>query len=179
MLDTLFKKRLSDEVLAKYFVNGILNTIEQGFNEIKSFLEEDPAFVTPPDLKDARNGHFAMIVIAGNIGELSNTFSPSQQKSLMPVIFNMLADSLGMEEKDFKELYNDYAAFMKRVNYPSKVTLYSMSKGMFHKYGLNEYQENYFKSLNTPNPLFIKRMDEIMKNFLWNWDAFFKRYKVY
>lgn len=178
MLSAIFKKRISDEVLANYFVNGILEVIEKGFEEIKDFMKEDPAFIETPDLDEAKNGHFAMIVLVGNMSELSESFSPDQLKTLTPQIFKNLSEVLEMDEKSFKKLYDDYTSFMKRVNYPSKVTLYSMSKAMFHKYNLNEYQESYFSNLNTPNPLFLKRMDEIMKNFIWNWDAFFKRYRV-
>lgn len=179
MLSTIFRKKISDEVLAKYFVNGILNTIEQGFEEIKMFIEEDPAFSTTPSMDNAKNGHFAMIVITGNIEELTKTFPVEQINTLLPCIHQQFAEALEMSNKDFENICKEYRAFMKRVNYPSKVVLYSMSKALFHKYHLNAYQEEYFASLNTPNPLFIKRMDEVMKNFLWNWEAFFKRYKVY
>jgi len=73
---------------------------------------------------------------------------------------------------------SDYRAFLSRVNSPSKNTLYSMSRGIFHKYDLNDYQEDYFKSMNVPNPIFLKNMNDIMENFLWDWDAFKDKYKV-
>ena len=53
-----------------------------------------------------------------------------------------------------------------------------MSKAVFHKYNLNEFQDEYFKRLQNPNPLFLKRMDEVMKFYIWNWDAFLKKYKI-
>jgi hypothetical protein len=53
-----------------------------------------------------------------------------------------------------------------------------MSKAIFHKYKLNDFQDEYFKRMQAPNPLFLKRMDEVMSNFIWNWDAFFKKYKL-
>jgi len=43
---------------------------------------------------------------------------------------------------------------------------------------LNDFQDEYFKRMQVPNPLFLKRMDEIMGNYLWNWDAFFKKYRI-
>ena len=46
------------------------------------------------------------------------------------------------------------------------------------KYKLNEFQDEYFRRMQAPNPLFLKRMDEVMVNFIWNWDAFFKKYKM-
>jgi|SRR5690554_2557347 len=178
MLSAIFKKKVTDEQLANVFVNGILEVIDRGFEELKLIIEEDFAFTVKPDLSHASDGHFIMIVIVGNMKLLSNSFSPKQQTSLEPLIFSRLADSFQMEVHEFKKHFDEYASFMSRVNHPSKVVLYSMSKAIFYKYKLNDCQDAYFKSVNTPNPLFLKRMDEVMKNFLWNWEAFFRRYKV-
>ena len=179
MLSTIFKKKVTDEQLANVFVNGILEVIDKGFIEVKSIMEDDPAFATKPDLSNTSDGHFAMIVIVGNMQSLGNSFSSQQQNSLEPLIFSRLAESFEMDVNVFKGYFKDYSAFMIRVNHPSKITLYSMSKAMFYKYKLNAYQDDYFKSMDSPNPLFLKRMDEIMKNFLWNWEAFSKRYKTH
>ena len=78
----------------------------------------------------------------------------------------------------FARKTKEYRTFLSRVNYPSKNTLYSMSKGIFHKYELNQFQEGYFKSLNTPNPIFLKNLDEVMNYFLWDFEAFTEKYKV-
>jgi hypothetical protein len=32
--------------------------------------------------------------------------------------------------------------------------------------------------MQCPNPLFLKRMDEIMEKFILNWDAYFKKFKM-
>ena len=178
MLSTIFKKKLSDDQLANVFVNGVLDVVDKGFSEVASLIEEDPAFVRKPDLMAASDGHFTMIVIVGNMKYLHDSFSPEQIKSLEPLIFFKMAQTFGMEEGEFMRYYKDYSSFMSRVNHPSKSVLYSMSKGLFHKYKLNAYQDDYFRRLDCPNPLFLKRMDEVMKNFIWNWDAFFRRYKM-
>jgi hypothetical protein len=179
MLSTIFKKKVTDEQLANVFVNGILEVIDKGFDEVKSIMEEDPAFVSKPDLSQASDGHFAMIVIVGNLQTLSDSFSPRQQQNLEPMIFKRLSEAFQMEEREFEGYFKEYSSYMNRVNHPSKIILYSMSKAMFYKYKINAHQDDYFKSMDSPNPLFLKRMDEIMKNFLWNWEAFFKRYKIH
>ena len=53
-----------------------------------------------------------------------------------------------------------------------------MSKGIFDKYALYDYQDEYFKRMQVPNPLFLKRMDEIVENFIWDWGAFLKKYRL-
>lgn len=179
MLSSIFKKKFTDEQLANVFVNGILNVIDNGFEEVRAMMEEDTAFIRKPNLSKASNGHFTMIVIVGNIESLGVYFSPNQQKSLEPLIFERLAAAFEMEEEVFKKYFDEYSSFMSRVNHPSRIVLYSMSKAIFYKYKLNDHQEDYFRTMDTPNPLFIKRMDGVMKNFLWNWEAFFKRYKIH
>lgn len=178
MLSTIFKKKFTDDQLANVFVNGVLEAVDKGFDEVAAMIEEDPAFVQPPNLKAARDGHFTMIVIVANVRYLQDSFSPEQIKALENVIFSKFATAFDMDEAQFIKYFKSYASFMSRVNHPSKSVLYSMSKGVFYKYKLNDCQDDYFRRLDCPNPLFLKRMDEIMKHFIWNWEAFFKRYKM-
>lgn len=178
MLSTIFKKKLSDEQLANVFINGILEVVDNGFDEIKSMIGEDPSFARTPNMENATDDYFAMIVIVANIKSLGLSFSSSQLNNIEPIIFKNFADVFQMEESKFVSYFNEYSSFMSRVNHPSKVIIYSMSKALFYKYKLNEYQEDYFRTMDTPNPLFLKRLDGIMENFIWNWDAFFKRYKM-
>ena len=53
-----------------------------------------------------------------------------------------------------------------------------MSKAVFFKYKLGQYQDDYFAQLNAPNPIFLKRMDSIMENYIWDWNSFFNKYKL-
>jgi hypothetical protein len=89
-----------------------------------------------------------------------------------------LSPVFDLSEGQFMSVVSEYKDMMSRVNAPSKNTLYAMSKGVFHKYNLNEYQQDYFKMMQTPNPLFLKKMDEIMSNFLFNWESFNDKFKV-
>ena len=179
MLSTIFKKRVSDERLANVFVNGVLDVVDKGFEEVKFIMEEDQAFFKKPNLSRSSDGHFAMIVIVGNLNSLSDSFSSKALLTLEPLILEKLSTAFEMTKHELEEHVKEHSSFMSRINNPSKITLYSMSKAMFYKYKLNDCQDEYFKNMDSPNPLFLKRMDEIMKNFLWNWEAFFKRYKIH
>ena len=53
-----------------------------------------------------------------------------------------------------------------------------MSKGVFHKYELYEFQEEFFRNMRTPHPTFLKRLDEIMVNFIFDWESYLDKYKV-
>jgi len=178
MLGTLIKRRLSDNQVANIFVNALFEVIDNGFKEVASLINEDPAFVQSPNIQAEQEGEFAMIVLVGNLSFLESTFEPEQANAVEKLIFEKLAKIYEMNAEDFSKLIRDYQSFMTRKNHPSKNMIYAMSKAIFHKYELNDFQDEYFRRMQAPNPLFLKRMDEVVQNFIWDWDAFFKKYKM-
>ena len=178
MLSTIFKKKLTNNQLANIFVNGVLNSIDKGFDELKLLIQEDPAFISQPPVEQMKDGHFTMIVIVANISNLINYFDAEHSANLETLMMEKFAQSFGMDESEFQRYYKDYKSYINRVNHPSKNMLYGMSKAMFFKYKLNDFQDEYFRNLVTPNPLFLKRMDEVMDQFIWDWDVFQKKFKL-
>ena len=178
MLGTILKRKFSDNQVANIFINAIFDTVDNGFKEVAQLINEDVAFVRSPEIQDKDNGEFGLIVIVGNLSFLESTFDAEQAGRVEKIIFEKLAKIYDISEADFVKLIRDYQSFITRVNHPSKNMIYGMSKAVFHKYGLNEFQDEYFRRMMAPNPLFLKRMDEVMSNFIWNWDAFFKKYKI-
>lgn len=178
MLGTLIKRRLSDNQVANVFINAIFDSVDNGFKEVASLINEDAVFIKSPEISSAESGEFGMIVIVGNLSFLESTFEAEQAGRVEKLIFEKLARIYDMNDADFEKLVRDYQSFITRVNHPSKNMIYGMSKAMFHKYGLNEFQDEYFKRMQAPNPLFLKRLDEVMANFIWDWDVFFKKYKL-
>lgn len=178
MLGTLLKKRLSDKQLANVFLNGIFEIVDNGFVEVVDLINEDLAFVSSPSIPVDRNGQFTMIVVVANISSLETTFETVQANRIEKIIFEQMGSLMGVSAVDAEAKVREYQKFMQRINHPSKNMVYAMSKAVFQKYDLNDFQDEYFKRLQSPNPLFLKRMDQIMVNFLWDWDSFFKKYKI-
>jgi hypothetical protein len=178
MLSAILKKKLSDNQVANVFINSIFDSVDNGFLEVAQLINEDIAFVKSPEIGEKDNGEFGLIVIVGNLSFLESTFDADQAGRVEKIVFEKLAKMYDMSEADFCKLIREYQSFISRVNHPSKNMVYGMSKAVFHKYNLNEVQDEYFRRMQAPNPLFLKRMDEIMINFIWNWDAFFKKYKM-
>lgn len=178
MFSTFIKKKLGDNQVANVFINAIFDSVDNGFIEVASIINEDPAFVTCPNITESHNGEFSLIVIVGNLSFLESTFEADQAARVESLIFEKLAKMYEMDINAFKNLIREYQSFITRVNHPSKNWIYGMSKAVFHKYKLNDFQDEYFRRMQAPNPLFLKRMDEVMGNFIWNWDAFFKKYRL-
>jgi len=119
-----------------------------------------------------------MIVIAGNIKFISNHFESGQDRRIERNIVNKFAHVFGMDSEEFRSLVAEYHQFFSRVNHPSKNILYAMSKSVFYKYNLNSYQVEYFRKVNAPNPVFLKKMDEIIQHFIWDWDTYKTKYNI-
>jgi hypothetical protein len=178
MFSTLTKRKLTDNQVANVFINAIFDSVDNGFKEVASMINEDSAFVQSPSIPENNNGEFGMIVLVGNLSFLECTFESDQAERVENIIFDKVSKMYEMNLVSFRDLVREYQSFIMRVNHPSKNWIYGMSKAVFHKYQLNEYQDEYFRRMQAPNPLFLKRMDEVMSNFIWNWDAFFKKYRI-
>lgn len=178
MIRSFLKRKLTDNQLANIFVNGLLEVIDNGFKDVASLINEDPAFESTPSISSEANSEFTLIVIVGNLVTLESSFDADQAFRVEQLIYQKFAAIFSMTETEFENLIKEYKNFIARVNHPSKNMLYGMSKAIFHKYNLNDFQDDYFKRMQAPNPLFLKRMDEVMSNFIWDWDVFFKKYKL-
>ena len=155
-----------------------MEVIDNGFKDVASLINEDPAFEATPNITPEANSEFTLIVIVGNLVTLESSFESDQAFRVEQLIYQKFATIFSMSETSFENLIKEYKNFISRVNHPSKNMLYGMSKAIFHKYNLNDFQDDYFKRMQAPNPLFLKRMDEVMSNFIWDWDVFFKKYKL-
>ncbi|MEJ6777308.1 MAG: hypothetical protein QNK85_08310 [Crocinitomicaceae bacterium] len=178
MFGTLLKKKVSDEKLANVFINGLFSSIDNGFPIVAEFINDDNAFVLSPNIPQNNNYEFSLIIIVGNLSFLESAFDPDQASRVELLVYSKLAKAYEMTISEFKQLVKDYKRLICRLNHPSRNMVYAMSKGIFDKYALYNFQDEYFKRMQSPNPLFLKRMDEIVENFVWDWDAFFKKYRL-
>tara|TARA_B110000046_G_scaffold38225_2_gene41874 strand:- start:758 stop:1300 length:543 start_codon:yes stop_codon:yes gene_type:complete len=176
---TIFtKKKLSEDQLANFFVNSTIKLVETGFEDVVEIINNDPEFAQNPSLSKEDSDQFLLIVLAGNIKLLSNYFESIQGARVAERIYRKLGSTLMTERAVLKETIAKYQSWMGRVNHPSKNVHYSMSKGFFFKYGLNDYQTDYFKNMNTPNPIFLKRLDEIVVQFIFDWAEIKDTYRI-
>lgn len=176
---TLFgRKKVTDDRLAISFVNTLVSTVEGGFPEVAGLINDDAEFEKKPNIDPTNDSRFLLIVLCGNIKMLNDSFDVPTAEKLKDQIFEKCAQVFDTDTETFAKLYQEYSEFMMRANHPSKNVVYAMARAVFYKYELNKFQSDYFKNLNTPNPIFLKKMNEVMANFIWNWESFFERYKV-
>ncbi|HAQ71310.1 hypothetical protein N9545_04010 [Salibacteraceae bacterium] len=176
---TIFKKKkLTEDQLANFFVNSIVNLVEQGFQDVVEIINNDPEFVTTPNISKEDYDKFLLVVVAGNIKLMSEHFDSVKDVRITEKIYRKLGSALSVEPMTLKETIAKYQSWMSRINHPSKNTRYAMSKGVFFKYELNQFQSDYFRNMNTPNPIFLKRLDEVISQFLFNWNDIKENYRI-
>jgi hypothetical protein len=178
IFSSILRRKLSDNQMANVFLNGLLDVVDTGFSLVVELINEDIAFVKSPGLEESANNEFALIVLVTNISLMESSFESDQAGRIERLVFDKLGKMYNLSDQEFEKLVRTYQKFIARTNHPSKNIIYGMSKAVFHKYNLNDSQDDYFRRMEMPNPLFLKRMDEVMQNFIWDWDSFFKKYKL-
>ena len=176
---TIFKKKkLTEDQLANFFVNSTIKLVDSGFEDVAEIINNDPEFARSPQLSSEENDQFLLIVVAGNLKLMTNYLDSVKGARIAERIYRKLGTVLLREPALLKETIAKYQSWMGRINHPSKNVHYAMSKGVFFKYGLNDYQTEYFKNMNTPNPIFLKRLDEIIGQFIFNWPDIQENYRI-
>jgi hypothetical protein len=178
MIATLFgKKKITEEKLANIFVNSMMRAVDDSFQDVIESICSDPEFKTKPVIDKDDSDRFLMVLVVGNFSYFTNYFSNTEEMILRGKITQKFADVFGLQFDEMKAIFKTYSDLMYRVNHPSKNVLYGMSKAVFYAYKLGKYQDEYFAQLDAPNPIFLKRMDGIMQNYVWDWNNFLDKYK--
>jgi hypothetical protein len=178
MFAALFvKKKISQKQLAYNFVHHTLNCIDQTYKDFLDIIYNDPELENYPELDYDNPDELMLIIISGNIKFFERILSAHEENSLVDSIIEEMANIFNLSFSDMKEKINKYTSFISRVNHPSKNILYGMSKAIFFKFKLGQYQDDYFAQLNTPNPIFLKKIDTLIENYIWEWKAIFEKTK--
>ena len=172
------KKKIKEDLAANIFVNSVLDTIDEGFPMVVDIINDSPEFVSSPNLSAENIDGFTFIVIAANMNFVCDKLPHSVCDSMNSLIIDKFSQAFDVDVEQFEKAIKKYQDYLCKVNHPSKNTLYAMSKAIFGKYGLNQFQDEYFKNMKSPNPMFLTRLDEAMENFIWNWDAFNQKHQI-
>ncbi|KAA3651565.1 MAG: hypothetical protein DWP98_02815 [Bacteroidetes bacterium] len=172
------KKKLKEDKLSNIFVNATLQAVEESFTDIVGLIKESPEFIVSPNIDPSDDSKFMLIVIAANLKEIPKYLPAHQDNRVINSIITKLSGVFDVSFDKLEGILRDYQSYLSRVNLPSNNNLYAMSKALFYKYELGQYQEEYFKNMNSPNPLFLKRLDEAMALFLFNWASTKENYQI-
>jgi hypothetical protein len=178
IIERLAKRKLTEEQVAQIFVHTTMEMMEAGWPDIADFLNEHPGFVQSPELDREDFGRFLIISVVGNIQWIPRYFDNGVDRHIVQRICAKFARILDIPTDEFVRKVNQYRHFIKSVNHPSKNILRGMTRAVFYKYNLNQFQVEYFRDLNSPDPNIERQLQKLMENFLWDWQEFNNQYRV-
>lgn len=178
MFGVFFKKKITEEKLVDFFVFSTVKMVDDAFSDVAEIISCDPEFKCKPVISKDLSDPFLWVVITGNMRLIPRYFNDYQDIRLMEDAHRKFARMLDIPIDIFKAEIKKNNQLFSRLNHPSKNTIYAMSKAVFHKYHLGQYQDEYFKNMDSPNPVFLKRLNEIMEQFLFDWDQIIEEYKI-
>ena len=177
-ITTIFKKKVEEEKVAELFVNIAFNAVDTSFSEVAELLNNDVNLVGTANINPQNQDDFLLIVVAGNFKLLDDFFFEGQEDRIKELTIQKLASVYGVDTITMHSAIDNMLGYFGKINYPSKNTHYAMSRAVFFKYGLNDFQKDYFRNLNTPDPILLKNIDEIMEQFIIKWDTFTEKYRI-
>jgi hypothetical protein len=179
MLGTLFgKKKISEERLANAFVNAVLQLTEQGYPTIVEELLDSPEFERSPEFGPGDDELFALIVLAGNLMDAPKHLQAGHDRRFVSFAISKFAQAMELQASELELEVVALQHYMERINHPSKNPVYAMSKAVFHKYDLFQYQDPYFRDMKAPNPIVLSRLNKLMAFCMWDWAELVEEWKV-
>ena len=178
MLFNWGKKRLKKDEVARLFVHATLDSVEDAWPDVAGLIRESPHFERPPHIDEGDAAPFLLVVLAGNLEFIPHFFEGGADQALIQAILAELSKELEVSTDQISARIEQVRKRMVHSNRPSKKTLSAMARGIYLEYGLNDCQEEYFRSLNVPNPRFLMQMEELLQHFLWDWTSFQEQYKM-
>ena len=177
-ITSIFKKKVSEEKVAEGFINIIFNAVDTSFADVADLLNNDVNLVSSGKITADNQDDFLMIIISGNFKLLDNYFFEGQEDRIRELIIDKLSAIYEIDTKEMLSVIEKMHRYFKKINYPSKTTTRAMSLAVFYKYKLNEYQEEYFKNINGPDPILWKNIDDVVDQFVIKWDTITEKYRI-
>jgi hypothetical protein len=178
MLGIFGRKKIGEEQLAQIFVNAMISMSQEAFPDIAEMINEDPDLIKSPELSPDGYVPFLFVIVSGNLKFLPKNLEGTNSTRVIAKIYENLAQKFDTSTSSIEQHIEKYQKEMGRLNYPSKNILYGMSKLFFHQYDLYPFQDDYYTRIQAQNPVVLKRIDSIVKAFVWDWDIIGEEYKI-
>tara|TARA_B100000427_G_scaffold289852_1_gene265782 strand:+ start:1119 stop:1676 length:558 start_codon:yes stop_codon:yes gene_type:complete len=173
------KKKIKVKKVASIYVIALNNVINEGFIEIKEFINNNNNLEVKPNLLDNDIIWFRNIIFLGNIHNLHQYFEETEARKLRGYILDELYKNLNQNEQNLAiERFLDYENYFAKLISENEFPTNSMAYAIFEKYKINNYQGDLFKRKNKPNPVFYNELKNLLKHFLWNWEEYLEKNKV-
>ena len=173
------KKKVQAKNTASIYVIALNNVIDEGFVEIKEFINNNNNLESNPNISDKAIDWFRNIVFLGNIRNLRLYFEEEEAVKLREFILDEMHKELNDNDQHLAvERFLEYENYFSSLMQEEGSILHAMAYGIFEKYEINNFQGDLFKRKNKPNPIFYNELKNLLKHFIWNWEDYLKNNKL-
>ena len=172
------KEKISVKDTSSIFSVALNKVVNDGFEEIQSFLNKNNNLERSPGIKDEDVKSFRLIIFAGNLHLLSTKFEEQETLRLRNEIIDNLLPCLNDDTEVAMDMFLNYETYYNDILAKQIDPIESMSVAVFDKYNINDYQSELLKRQNEPNPVLFNELRKYLSHFVWNWDDFLEKCKI-
>ena len=173
------KKKIKSNLVAALYVKALNNVINEGFIEIKEFINNNNNLETSPELKEEDIEWFRNVIFLGNIKNLDVCFEEKEVVVLRGFILDEIYKDFDQHEQHLCiERFLDYENYFIDLIKENDSFINAMAFALFEKYNINIHQGELFKRKNKPNPIFLNELQNLLKHFVWNWQDYLEKNKI-
>ena len=173
------KKKVDPKLTASIYVAALNNVINEGFVEIKDFINDNNNLEDNPNLTDQDIKWFSNIIFLGNMQSLQLHFEEKEAVKIREFMLDEMYKDLEQNEQHLAiERFLDYENYFSELMRENEFPVNAMAYGIFEKYNINDFQGDLFKRKNKPNPIFYNELKSLLKHFIWNWEDYLEKNKL-
>jgi len=173
------KKKVDPKLTASIYVAALNNVINEGFIEIKDFINNNNNLEDNPNLTDKDITWFRNIIFLGNMQNLQMHFEEKESARIREFMLDEMYKDLEQNEQHLAiERFLDYENYFSELMRENEFSINAMAYGIFEKYNINDFQGDLFKRKNKPNPIFYNELKSLLKHFIWNWEDYLEKNKL-
>jgi len=172
------KDKITAEDTAKIFAVAINKVVNDGFTEIKSFLNHNNNLENSPNISDEDIKWFRLIIFIGNIHILSTNFEDNESLVLRNYIIDIITPYLEDDAEIAMDMFLNYETYFNDLLAKHVDPIEAMSFAVFDKYNINNCQSELLRRKNEPNPVLFNELKKCLSHFVWNWKDFLENCKV-
>ena len=173
------KKKVDPKLTASIYVSALNNVINEGFVEIKDFINNNNNLEDNPNLTDKDIKWFRNIIFLGNMENLQLHFEEKEVIKIREFVLDEIYKDLEQNEQHLAiERFLDYENYFSELMQENEFPINAMAYGIFEKYNINDFQGDLFKRKNKPNPIFYNELKGLLKHFIWNWEEYLENNKL-
>ena len=172
------KEKVTVEDTSSIFTVAINKVVDDGFSEIKGFLNNNNNLETNPQISESDLMSFRLIIFVGNIYILNDYFDEKSALILRDKIVENLLSYLDQDSEIAMDLFLNYENYFKEIIDKKIDPTESIAYALFDKYEIIKYQSELLKRKNEPNPILFNELKKLVDHFIWNWKEFLEKCKI-